>query len=510
MWPTAAAVVVVHDNASVESRWARPLAGIDTVPWADLLGGDAAPFLDALAVLAAHGGNADAVDDLLSDTDDSYPWGIEDEGFGYRDAAVPALGFLARIAAGPSHIDRAETIELIDRIAHTEVQRAGRSDAEMDARVDALRAALVDARPALAEAARHPSTSAPVLERLLAGVDAGILPGGADQPRWRGVARPFLRTASPRLAAHGGLLALNEETRVVFRSAADGRAVSTLIFPNPACHETVRVSPHTNEVKPAARWSEAFVDEHGPGVLVAERRGPRVWLWRPKGTTWRAIRLTRPGVSLRSAARRVRAMTAGGGECVVGYGDGVIARFDSLTGTPSGTSPRLGEPVHDLHLRAGHGRVAAVLTPDLIPDVADGSRIQARVRNPPVFYTASGGARIAAITGGGRIRRYDPVTGAEVGAPIVAERPAALCVYRWQGRDRLAVAAYRQVLRFDAETGEPLGPPLDGHRSQLRDIASGFVAGRPVLFSLDIRAAQEPTAIVRRWDAETGKPFPAA
>ncbi|WP_033346726.1 hypothetical protein [Catenuloplanes japonicus] len=491
------------------------MAGIDEVPWTELLGDDAAPFLDALGGLAAHGGNADMVADLLDDEDYSYPCGIEDEGFGYRDTAVRVLGFLARIAAQPGDIAREDTIELIDRIAHGEVQRAGRSDAEMDSRVDALRAALVEARPALVEAARHPSKLAPMLERLLAGIDAGVVPGGADEPRWRGVARPFLRTASLRLAAYGDLLAVNEETRVVFHSAADGTVVSTLAFPNPARYETVAVSPTTGEMRLPARWSEAFVDDHGPGVLVAERRGSRVWLWRPDGGDWRRIRLTRPG-SLRPSAWRVRAMTAGDGECVIGYGDGMIARFDSRTGLPSGlpSGPPLavGRAVDRLDLRVGGGRIAAVLWLELILDVTAGRRVEQQVWEPPVFYNAGGHARIAAITGvNGRreIRRYDIATGDEVGAPIVAERPTALCVYRWQGRDRLAVAAYRQVLRFDAETGEPLGPPLHGHRAQLRDIAAGVVDGRPVLFSLDIPAPTERAATVRRWDAETGEPFPA-
>ncbi|GAB7046700.1 hypothetical protein [Catenuloplanes indicus] len=478
----------------------------------ELLGNDTAPFLDALTRLAAKGGNADTVTDLLDDEDYSYPCGTVDEGFGYRDAAVPALVFLARIVAQPGAIVREDVIELIDRIAHSEVQRAGRSGAEMDARVDGLRAALIEARPALAEAARHPSELAPVIVRLLAGIDAGILPGGADEPRWRGVALPFLRTVSSQLTAHGDLLAVNEETQVVFHSAADGTVVAALTFPNPAHHQRVRVSPPSGEVRLPVRWSEAFIDDQGPGVLVAEQRSPRAWLWRLDGDRWRPIRLIRPGRSLRPSARRVRAMAAGGGECVIGYGDGMIARFDSHTGVSVGPPLTLGKTVHSLDLSTGVGRVAAVLRLGLIPDVTTGLRVKEHVWEKPAFYTADGHARIAAITGvNGRseIRRYDVATGEEVGSPIVAERPAALCIYQWQGRDRLAVAAYRQVLRFDAETGEPLGPPLHGHRPQLRDIAAGVVDGRPVLFSLDIHASRERAATVRRWDAETGEPFPA-
>lgn len=128
----------------MEPQWDRPLAGIDEVPWAQFLGADAAPFLDALTRLAANGGNADSIADLLDDEDDSYPSGIVDEGFGYRDAAIPALVFLARIIAQPTAIVREDTIELIDRIAHGETVRAGRSGAEMDARVDALRVALIE------------------------------------------------------------------------------------------------------------------------------------------------------------------------------------------------------------------------------------------------------------------------------------------------------------------------------------------------------------------------------
>ena len=96
----------------------------------------------------------------------------------------------------------------------------------------------------------------------------------------------------------------------------------------------------------------------------------------------------------------------------------------------------------------------------------------------------------------------DAETGAEVGAPIRAGDLWGVCAYAVGGRTCLAVTGHLQVHRFDAETGEPAGPPLFGHRRTVRDVVSTVVDGRPVLFSAD-------GATVRRWDAATGTPWPA-
>ncbi|WP_392972599.1 hypothetical protein [Streptomyces sp. LN245] len=123
---------------------------------------------------------------------------------------------------------------------------------------------------------------------------------------------------------------------------------------------------------------------------------------------------------------------------------------------------------------------------------------------PPVRYVAEGRPRLAFTDGyGPKLYRFDAETGVEIGSPIRIGDLHGFCVYDLGGRPHLAVAGYRQVHRLDAETGEPVGPPLFGHRRIVRDVASASVDGRAVLYSAD-------GATVRRWDAETGTPWPAA
>jgi hypothetical protein len=92
--------------------------------------------------------------------------------------------------------------------------------------------------------------------------------------------------------------------------------------------------------------------------------------------------------------------------------------------------------------------------------------------------------------------------GAWSSPPIMVGVLNGFCVYQAGGRPCLAVGGLRQVHRFDAETGEPIGTPLFGHRRVVLDVLSTVVDGRPALYSAD-------GATVRRWDAETGIPWPA-
>jgi hypothetical protein len=111
----------------------------------------------------------------------------------------------------------------------------------------------------------------------------------------------------------------------------------------------------------------------------------------------------------------------------------------------------------------------------------------------------------AAISGTyppGPLLRLDAATGEPVGPPIPLFEPTALCAYELDGRPMLAAGSRRQLHRFDAATGEPDGPPLSGHRRDILGVAAVDIAGRATLFSVD-------GATVRRWDAASGTPWPA-
>jgi hypothetical protein len=100
------------------------------------------------------------------------------------------------------------------------------------------------------------------------------------------------------------------------------------------------------------------------------------------------------------------------------------------------------------------------------------------------------------------VRRVDAGTREEIGAPIPVAQPVAACVLDLDG-PVLAVASGRQIHLFDAVSGERTVRALSGHRRALTDLAVADLDGRPTLFSVD-------GVSLRRWDARTGTPWPAA
>lgn len=254
------------------------------------------------------------------------------------------------------------------------------------------------------------------------------------------------------------------------------------------------------------------MDRDGPGVLTVDAGGRHPRLWRPAGGDWRAIRLVRPGLRLRPSAWRALTVAAHGGECFVGYADGVVLRYDAGTGVLSGQPIRLTDNSAVLGVDDDHLMVAR-RTPEgernlIRIALATGRPVDPLfrpTRMPPVRYVTEGRPRLAFVDGfaNGTLYRFDAETGVEIGSPIRIGDLNGFCVYDLGGRPCLAVAGYRQVHRLDTETGEPVGPPLFGHRRIVRDVASARVDSRAVLYSAD-------GATVRRWDAETGTPWPAA
>lgn len=500
----------------MEPRWDRPLDGLDEVPWDELLGAnDAAELVSALRSLAGEDGNQDRVYEVLEDNDYDYWYAtVSGKPEGFRPAAAPALRFLARIAAQPSGFGSHAALELIEIIMDAALDRPTMTGVELDAMVDALRAELDAARPALAEASRLGRAADAPVRNLLAGVDAGVLLGGAYEPRWRGVARPLLDSPTGRLTVVGGMLITREKSGLVFRSPHDGEPIHTFGCPGPEGAWPFAGSTWDTNVLPFSKNEmrvHPFVDRDGPGVLTVDAGGRHPRLWRPVGGDWRATRLVRPGLRLRPSAWRASTVAAHGGECFVGHADGVVLRFDARTGVPSGQPITLTDNSAMLSVDDDHLMVQR-RTPDgernlIRVALATGRPVDPLFRpsrKPPVRYVAEGRPRLA-FTDGSRpeLYRVDAETGVEIGSPIGIGDLNGFCVYELGGRPRLAVAGYRQVHRLDAETGEPVGPPLFGHRRIVLDVASASVDGRAVLYSAD-------GATVRRWDAETGTPWPAA
>lgn len=190
----------------MEPRWDRPLDGLDEVPWDELLGAnDAAELVSALRSLAGEDGNQDRVYEVLEDNDYDYWYAtVSGKPEGFRPAAAPALRFLARIAAQPSGFGSHAALELIEIIMDAALDRPTMTGVELDAMVDALRAELDAARPALAEASRLGRAADAPVRNLLAGVDAGCCsaaPTSHDGAAWPGPCWTARPVGSPWSAA---------------------------------------------------------------------------------------------------------------------------------------------------------------------------------------------------------------------------------------------------------------------------------------------------------------------
>ncbi|MEV4275736.1 hypothetical protein [Actinoplanes xinjiangensis] len=500
----------------MDQSWDHPLDGLDDIPWADMRGpDDAAELVAALRFLAEEGGSDHRILGVLEDRDNDFRYAtMAGRPEGLRPAAATVLRFLARIAAQPSGVGSSTAMEIIETILEAELDRPTMTDDELDAMVDGLRAELDAARPALAEAGRLDRHSLLPMPQLLESVDEGERLGGAYEPRWRGVARPLAGSLTGRLVVAGGMLITRESSGLVFRSLDDGTPVHEFGYPGPQeawpfAGFHAGPGPRLSEAK---LWAVPFADGEGPGVLTAEAGQRDARLWRRDGTGWQAIPLVRPGLRLRSAARRVDAIAAHGGTCLVGYGDNLLWSFDARSGTPTGDPIVL--PREARHLAADHNRVTVVLQgrddePNVLRiDRSTGRPVKAPVGPAgtlPVQYQADDRRRLVFTSGTGawrKLHRVDADSGAEIGEPLMVGDLNGFCVYQVGRRPCLAVGGLRQVHRFDAETGEPIGTPLFGHRRIVLDLVSAVVDGRPALYSAD-------GATVRRWDAETGIPWPA-
>lgn len=491
----------------IAMAWKRPLDGIADVPWGTMLESNAPALVAAFTRLAGHTGPGpaldavDAIDDLIADEVD-YGYASDAIEYGYWPAGVPAIGFLARIAAAhPSDAATEAAVELIDKIIHAPMDRPGASDAELDAWVDGLRDALRAAQPALTEAARLVPMAGPTIEALGERSGGALAYAGSYEPRWRGVAREVARLPAGSIKAVVG----------------DGRdllVISDQYFLDPRSGDVVaRFTP------PRPGRAVAFADVDGLGVLTVTgprreggHRGP-LRLWRHTQRGWQATSI---GPRLRPwpLLPGIVSLAADDGGLYLGHSNGTVTRRDGRTGNRDGPTLRVPAPGwhHRLETYRDGGR-RRLISVDR-DNVYGLDFAQKRVADMPIDrfrpsaapFRVGGRLCLAVLSGGyppGPVWRLDAVSGAAIGPPITLRKAMALCAYALDDRTMLAVGSGQQIHRFDAETGEPVGPPLDGHRRDVTGIAAVRIAGRVTLFSVD-------GATVRRWDAASGTPWPAS
>ncbi|WP_189335029.1 hypothetical protein [Actinoplanes ianthinogenes] len=462
--------------------WERPLDGVEDVAWDELLAGSwereasGERVVGLLRDIAAGQGDPASLDDLLLD-DADYFYTESGTDSGYVAAMPEALRFLARIAAAPATGDRTRVaiIEQIEEMCWAPIDAEGATEAELDARVDTLRAALLDSREALDEVVRLAPHTAPRVARRLAALGAG-----AYEPRWRGIARPLGHERSYRIASAGPLVLVGGDR---FLDPADGTVLAT--------------------VPPGRGSGVALTDPEGPCFVRRGRAGGLV-VWRHRQGNWQRTRVGLPW----PLGKLFLTLAADGDELYGWTVSGAVGRVDPRSGRWIGAvarAPRAAE--NGLHpYRIGDRRFAVMIAgyhPERSVfrlDLTRGSVDRLPIENVHRCITSF---RSGLVFNGPRgVRRFDAESGAEIGDPIPASYFSSGCSYEIDGRSYLAIGDIRQIRRVDAETGEPVGAPLPGHRREITAITAAIVAGRPTLISVD-------GATVRRWDAETGTPWPA-
>ncbi|MFI9273440.1 WD40 repeat domain-containing protein [Kitasatospora sp. NPDC052896] len=112
--------------------------------------------------------------------------------------------------------------------------------------------------------------------------------------------------------------------------------------------------------------------------------------------------------------------------------------------------------------------------------------------------------RLHVVTGDfdGRLRRWDPATGGECGAPLRGHRGVVHAVAAgWLGERPVLVSggSDQTVRRWDLMTGQPMGRPLRGHRGEVHAVTVVQAGGR----LLAVSGAKDRT--LRVWDVATGE-----
>ncbi|GGN50383.1 hypothetical protein FHR83_009164 [Actinoplanes campanulatus] len=189
--------------------------------------------------------------------------GIEQAPWDGLLAAAPVISFLARLAASrPSDAVTRRAVETVADLVYAPIDRHDATGAELDEQIDAVRVALLGHRDALEEAARLVPAAGPFAARLLA--EAGA---GAHEPRWRGIAWPFVRARASEIGVLAGpdgpVVALAGDCALRFHQPDNGRLLAVFSRRQRADH-ALREQRHDMMLP--------FCDAFGLGVVTGRKR----------------------------------------------------------------------------------------------------------------------------------------------------------------------------------------------------------------------------------------------
>lgn len=205
----------------------------------------------------------------------------------------------------------------------------------------------------------------------------------------------------------------------------------------------------------------------------------------------------------------IHAIGADGQGRIITYGgDDMLRSWDATTGEAGAFTAPLSSPTTMLVGFAGRMVIAVDAAgvhrfPDatlIRPPGTEWSPITSGIRAAALL--ADGDGALVAVGGlGGRVHRWDVVTGEPVGEPWAGHvgRELALALLRLPDGRAVVVSAGEELplQRWDAVTGEPVGAPLTGLE----------VPAELLVCAAETVVAQTSTGSLHRWNVVTGAPI---
>jgi WD40 repeat protein len=301
--------------------------------------------------------------------------------------------------------------------------------------------------------------------------------------------------------------------------------------------------------------------DDGSQVVVSAGLDGCIRRWDPETGAERGDPITQAGRGVAIAVARLR-----DGQRVVCSltGKGNVVRRDLLTGEPLGPPIATGWQPGRVGKVCTHGQLSMAVTPTgavvatrtdnrgvLLWDLVSGDQVgelggsaDRHLYRPAVAYLPDDAPFFLACDPGGKVRRFDPLAGTELGAAVIPHGMTACSVRPVQAPDRLllVVEGNATVRIFDAATGTAMGEVIqaslggpstvtlaggrmvlavgDGDRITWHEVPSGvtypYQSSAGNVFATAAAALPDGRTVVAgaghllempRWDAATGQPF---